>query len=222
MLSRFGGEPLCKYTSYFVNSKIFNKKMEVRDNLNEFFSEMEKKKKEVSDLMRRRMPVHAGRIAVDHVQDNFRKGGFVNNGLHNWKKSNREIHGGKSAAGNYGTLMSGRNHLYGSTKYIPAERKVTILNEVEYAGVHNWGGTISPRVTPKMRKFAWAKYYSLGGNKKDQPVGPYAGFWKNLALTKKTKLNIRMPQRQFLGESKEMNEAIRAKLDQEIAKIWGG
>lgn len=222
MLSRFGGEPFRKYTSYFVNSKIFNKKMEVRDNLNEFFSEMEKKKKEVSDLMRRRMPVHAGRIAVDHVQDNFRKGGFVNNGLHKWKKSNREIYGGKSAASNYGTLLSGRNHLYSSTKYVPGDARVAIQNEAEHAGVHNWGGTISPRVTPKMRKFAWAKYYSLGGGKKDQPVGPDAGFWKNLALTKKTKLNIRMPQRQFLGESKEMNEAIRAKLNQEIAKIWGG
>lgn len=196
--------------------------MLARDNLKEFFSEMEKKKKETGDLMRRKMPVFAGRIAVDHVQDNFRKGGFVNNGLHKWKKSNREIYGGKSATGNYGTLLSGRNHLYGSTKYIPAERKVTILNEVMYAGTHNWGGTVSPTVTTKMRKFAWAKYYSLGGGEKDRPVGPDAGFWKNLALTKKSKLNIRMPQRQFLGESKEMNEAIRTKIDEEMEKIWGG
>ncbi|HBG39920.1 MAG TPA: hypothetical protein DDW85_00735 [Porphyromonadaceae bacterium] len=196
--------------------------MQTKNNLQEFYSEIEKKRREVNDLMRRKMPVHAGRIAVNHVQDNFRKGGFTNNGLHKWKKSNREIYGGKAAAGNYGTLLSGRNHLYSSAKYIPGDARVSIQNEVEYAGIHNWGGTVSPRVTPKMRKFAWAKYYALGGGDKDKPVGPDVGFWKGLALTKKTKLNIRMPQRQFLGESIELNEAIQAKLDQELEKIFNG
>lgn len=194
--------------------------MEVRDNIKEFFSEMEKKRKELSDLMHRKMPVYAGRIAVNHVQDNFRKGGFVNDGLHKWKKSNRETYGGKSAAGNYGTLMSGRNHLYSSSKYVPGDAMVSIQNDEIYAGIHNWGGTISTTVTQKMRKFAWAKYYSLGGGKKDQPVAPDVNFWKGLALTKKTKLNIRMDQRQYLGESKEMNEEIWGKLDEEMEKIW--
>ena len=145
---------------------------------------MDKKKREVSDLMRRKMPVFAGRIGVNYVQDNFRKGGFVNDGLQPWKKSNRELHGGKSASENYKTLHSQRDHLYGSTKYIPGDAKVTIINDVHYAGIHNWGGTVSPTVTPKMRKFAWAKYYAAGGGKKDQPVGPDANFWKGLALTK--------------------------------------
>lgn len=194
--------------------------MTTRDNLKEFFTDFQKKKKELDDLMRRKMPVFAGRIAVNHVQDNFRKGGFVNNGLQKWKKSNREIYGGKGASDNYGTLLSGRNHLYSSTKYVPTDYKVVIDNSVDYAGVHNWGGTISPSVTPKMRKFAWAKYYAAGGGKKDQPLGPDAQFWKNFALTKKTNLNIRMPQRQFLGESVEMNEEIRAKMDEEMQKIY--
>lgn len=84
--------------------------MQVKTDLKEFFSEMQKKQSEISDLVRRKMPVFAGRIAVNHVQDNFRKGGFTNDGLKPWKKSNRELHGGKGASSNYGTLLSGRNH----------------------------------------------------------------------------------------------------------------
>lgn len=194
--------------------------MPARDNLKEFFTEVEKKKSEINDLVRRKMPIFAGRIAKDHFQENFRKGGFVNNGLHKWKKSNREIYGGKSAASNYGTLFSGRNHLYNSIKYVPGDARVTVSNDVPYAGIHNWGGTATPTVTPKMRKFAWAKYYAAGGGKKaEQPAGPDAQFWRNMALTKKTKLNIRMPQRQFIGESKELNDKLRAKLDEELEKI---
>lgn len=40
------------------------------------------KRGELDTLMRRNMPVIAGRMAKDHFQDNFRKGGFVNGGLH--------------------------------------------------------------------------------------------------------------------------------------------
>ena len=32
-------------------------------------------------MMRRKMPVMVGRMAKDHIQDNFRQGGFVNGGL---------------------------------------------------------------------------------------------------------------------------------------------
>lgn len=186
-------------------------------NIHQFLSDLKKKEKEVSDLARRKMPVFAGRIAKDHFQENFQKGGFVDNGLHKWKKSNRELRGGKSAAAQYKTLMSAREQLYNSIRYTPADGKVTIHNNEPHAPIHNWGGTVSPTVTPKMRKFAWAKFYASGG--KDDPKAPDAQFWKGLALTKKTKLSIKMPQRQFLGESKELNEKINNKLESELEKI---
>jgi len=208
--------------------------MQTRIQMQKFMSEMKKKEAEKSDLMKRKMPVFAGRIAVNHVQDNFRKGGFQNGGLHKWKKSNREIYGGKGASAGYGTLMSARGHLYSSTKYVPAEARVTIQNDVIYAGAHNRGGSITTTVTPKMRKYAWYKYYALSGTGKsgkggkgnkgaktsDTPVAPDVAFWKNLALTKKTKISINMPQRQFLGHSQELNTAVRDKMDTELAKIF--
>jgi hypothetical protein len=43
--------------------------------------------------------------------------------------------------------------------------------------------------------------------------------WKALALTKKEKLNVKIPQRQFLGESKELSDEIRRTTDKEIRNI---
>lgn len=186
-------------------------------NIRQFLSEVKRKKKEIDDFRRTKMPVHAGRIAKDHFQENFRQGGFINNGLHKWKKSKRELSGGKSAASQYGTLLSGIDHLFQSIRYTPMDGKVVVENNLPYASIHNWGGTINPTVTPKMRKFAWAKFYANGG--KDNPKAPDAQFWKGLALTKKQRLTIHMPQRQFIGESKELNDKLRDKLDSELEKI---
>lgn len=55
--------------------------------IKEFSNQIKAKRKELDELMKRKMPVLAGRMAKDHYQDNFRKSGFVNNGLHPWKKA---------------------------------------------------------------------------------------------------------------------------------------
>ena len=67
-----------------------------------------------------------------------------------------------------------------------------------------------------MRRFAWAMYYQEGGKgvKKGKAgnvyqsvdIGKKANPWKGLALTKKKKLTIRMPQRRFMGLSDLLNE----------------
>lgn len=72
---------------------------------------MERERKALENLMRREMPVIAGRMAQDHFQNNFRLGGFVNGGLHPWPKAKRISSGRTDAAGNYGTLLSGRDYL---------------------------------------------------------------------------------------------------------------
>lgn len=198
--------------------------MEIKD----FIRQIKEKRRELDELMRRKMPVHAGRLAKDHYQENFRKGGYVNGGLKKWKQARRLSSGGKDAGSNYGTLLSSRNLLYGSIKYIPSAGKVKVCNDLVYAPAHNWGETLHPTVTAKMRRFAWAKYYQAGGGKKKGAEGtksgedaepPEAVNWKKLALTKKTKLSIKMPKRQFLGESKELDEKIANKTETEIRKI---
>lgn len=187
--------------------------MDIKD-----FAELIKRKRDRLDsMMRRKMPVMVGRMAKDHFQDNFRQGGFVNGGLHPWPKAKRLSSGGSDAASNYGTLLSGRKHLFKSVGYTPADYRVRVFNEEVYAPVHNWGGEIDVTVTDRMRRFAWARFYKASGKRKKTGTGqkkrvkrrskpkelnPQAQFWRNMALTPKKKLHIRIPQRQFMGEAK--------------------
>ena len=57
--------------------------------IKEFSKQLNSKKKEIQALTHRRMPVIAGKMAKEHFQENFRKGGFVNDGLHPWPRSRR-------------------------------------------------------------------------------------------------------------------------------------
>jgi len=74
--------------------------------------------------------------------------------------------------------------------------EIHITSDTPYSAIHNEGGTI--RITDKMRKFFWSKYYDT---KNDN--------WKWMALTKKSYITI--PKRQFMGEPNT--------LDKEINKI---
>ena len=82
--------------------------------------------------------------------------------------------------------------------------------KVPYAQIHNEGGELHPKVTPAMRKWAWAKFYKEnGGSVKGKKSESLKGnFYKSLALTKKTELNITIPKRQFMGHSVRLNSKI--------------
>ena len=199
--------------------------------IKDFSRQFERKRKELDALMRRKMPVAVGRMAKDHFQDNFYRGGFVNGGLHPWPKTKRQLSGGKRAADNYGALLSGGKHLFNSINYVPADYRVRVFNDLAYAPVHNWGGMVHPTVTDKMRKYAWRQFYKAAGIRKNmsqktkrKKIGALAPnseamMWKRLALTKKSKLNVRIPQRQFLGDSKELTGKINERIEKEIRNI---
>lgn len=200
-------------------------------------SDIQRMKKEIEQLISRKLPVVAGKYAKQHFQDNFRQGGFVNGGLHPWPPAKRLSSGESGADSQYKTLMSSRNHLFSSINYTPGIAKVTIFNDVVYAAIHNEGGTVHPKITPKMRRFAWAKYYELEGKQKgaqkprkgqkngtsqsagNLPDSGEAEKWKRLALTKKETLTINIPQRQFMGQSAELDAKISAYVEKEVLRI---
>ena len=84
-----------------------------------------------------------------------------------------------------------------------------------------------------MRRFAWAMYYKATGIKRkmkhggkvrkqrEENASKEALNWKRLALTKKTKLTVRIPRRQFMPSTPgtELTKKISDKLQQEIQKI---
>lgn len=179
------------------------------------------------------LPRKAGVIAVNHTRQNFREGGFRNNGLQKWKQTRRQQSGDTRAGSRYGPLLSGRKRLMGANDYRTEKGKVTLFNPVEYASIHNEGGTINthPKVTNKLRKYAWARYFKAAGIKrgmkaktrkmKEAAVPAEAKMWKSIALTKKSRLNVHaeIPQRRFIGQSKELSEKLQKEAEKELIKV---
>lgn len=174
------------------------------------------KSDQVVTLLRDRLPVIVGRMGKDHFQENFRLGGFRNNGLTEWQRPKRYDENGTTAGSRYGTLLSSRRHLYSSFNYTGQNFRARIYNPVPYASAHNDGETIVVPVTAKMRKMGWARHYAAGGAKSNSPE---AEMWKRFALTPKTQLRIKMPERPILKESAELNAAVNTRADNEIRTL---
>jgi phage gpG-like protein len=143
-------------------------------------------------------PKAIGRIAINFMEENFEKGGFqTETGIRKWKPRKYDDGSGR------GVLIgkqSGR--LMKSGTVFQADEKAVVVgvpdNIAEYGRIHNDGGTVRPKVTDKMKKFAWFKFKET---KEDR--------WKWLALTKRKRLTIKIPKRQFLGNSTELNKRIK-------------
>lgn len=109
---------------------------------------------EIRMLTDRILPIKVGAIAKKHFRENFEKGGFVDNGLHEWKPAKRlsSKYGDKKNK----TLMSSRKHLYSNTLDIPRRGGVKIENRTPYAAAHNEGTTTAGKnrnVTIPRRQF---------------------------------------------------------------------
>lgn len=72
---------------------------------------------------------------------------------------------------------------------------------VIYAAIHEFGGVLHPRVTRKMRGFAWHKFKETG-----EPM------WRAIALTRKARLTIKIPARPYMRPTfdEDKDRAVRA------------
>lgn len=158
-------------------------------NAEEIRVSIEKVEREIKKQIMDDMPRLIGNAAVSMVNQNFRDAGWRDGGLKPWKKTKRQM--GKGKGSQYLPLHSSREHLSRSTQYKktgPGE--VTISNPVPYASVHNDG--FEGNVNVKAHK----RTISKGKNKGDK--------YSVRAFSRR----MYIPQRQFMGESRELNEKI--------------
>lgn len=198
-------------------------------NINKKIKNLEKLERDLENLRNRDLPVKAGALAVSHFQENFRRGGYRDGSFTPWPVTKRQKLGGKGVDSENGPLLSGRKILMRSINSVTSEAKVTVRTDVVYARIHNEGGTISHRVTERMRIFAWRKYFKAAGIRKTdsrevkrekvEKAGEDAKIWKGLALTKKTSILQPIPRRQFMGDGEEIRGKIREMVKKEIKKI---
>jgi len=75
--------------------------------------------------------------------------------------------------------------------------------DVPYAAIHEFGGTITVRITDKMRRFFWFKFRETRDEK-----------YKWMALTRKQTFTIRIPARPYISRQRptRMVNALSAKL----------
>lgn len=106
---------------------------------------------------------------------------------------------------------------------------ITFYSTSPYAAIHNEGGEI--KVTPRMKRFFWAKYYEATGsvslrkngaprqNKKNRQLTANAEFWRAMALMKVGK-TIKIPKRTFLGMAPEVEKEVTAIIEQNLTDYF--
>lgn len=129
-----------------------------------------------------------------------------------------------------GSLLNvkGGGGLRGSLKATVSGRGLRFTSSLPYAQIHNEGGKI--KITPKMQRFFWAKYYEYSGavsfkktgtqgqNKRNIKLSKEAELYKSLAL-KKVGDYIVIPKRQFIGHAPEVDKAVKDVIEDNLKQF---
>jgi len=148
------------------------------------------------------LPPKMGAVALKFIDDNFKRQGFANGGISKWpaRKDNTD-------AGRAILVGKGSGHLRRDPRIVRTTPDYVIVGTgLPYARVHNLGGTTHPRVTAKMRGWAWARYMETKSEK-----------YKAIALTKKARLDVKIPKRQFMGVSQTLAKMVKEVIKRELS-----
>jgi phage gpG-like protein len=170
----------------------------------QFLQELNRNERQLRHALERTIPLKVSVEMEEFSKDNFRQGGFVDNGLTPWKRTLRQSFAtGEDAART--PLLSRNRNLMNSVQHRYTPYKATVYNDVEYADIHNNGGRIE--VTARMKSFFWAKYYDTHNE-----------LYKAFAL-KPVGSFITIPKRQFIGDSATLRKNIEGIIEAELTRI---
>lgn len=178
--------------------------------------DIQKRLKDIDRCVKSQLPRQIGIEAVNHYKDNFRKGGFVNGGVNKWADVKRrdpksawygfDYKGEKRSSYSFtrdkktGKTKKSKtqkklNWSRTATKYTPLlSRRNELMNSLRYE--------VSDAVVRITSDKPYAEVHNEGGNIKI--------FGKKVS---------RVPQRQFVGYSQELDKKIEILIDNNINKI---
>lgn len=143
----------------------------------------------------------------DQFDQNFNRQAFFTEA---WARRKSPIRRGR-------TILVDTGNLRKSLRVGITGDSVTFWSDSPYAAIHNEGGEIT--VTQRMRRFFWAMYYKSRPNRmKRGDESEESKWWKSLAL-KKVGDKLRIPKRQFIGMSKEVEELVQGIIEENLGKI---
>lgn len=157
----------------------------------------------------------------DEFDRNFERQGFFSEA---WQRRKSPTRPGGSILIDTGTLRKSIHSRLTDTS-------ITFYSDVPYAEIHNDGGEIT--VTEKMKRFFWHKYMNAAGalvfcrkkngelrkDKGTRQISTEAEFWKHLALMK-VGSTIKIPRRQFLGHSPEVEQSVREIIEENLTEYF--
>lgn len=156
---------------------------------------------------------------ADEFDKNFERQGFFSEA---WARRKSPTRPGGSILIDTGTLRK-------SIQSKNTESSITFYSTLPYASIHNDGGEI--KVTRKMKRYFWHKYYattgSFGrkkngerrGDKRTVQLSTEAEFWKHMALMKEGK-SVKIPRRRFLGVSPEVEKTVKEIIEENLADYF--
>lgn len=157
----------------------------------------------------------------DEFDRNFERQAFFSEA---WQRRKSPVRRG-------GAVLVDTGQLRKSISSRTTENSITFFTDLPYAAIHNEGGDIV--VTEKMKRYFWHKYMTAAGvlvfarrkdgsmrrDKNTLHISEQAEFWKHMALMKVGK-TIRIPRRQFLGVSPEVEQAVRDIIEENITEYF--
>ena len=153
--------------------------------------------RKIAEEVMKDLPKKAGEKALHFFLASFIKQGFTDTSFIPWVKRKDDL-SHKLLNQSYALKASGK-----IDKADLTEVNISFGEGLNYAAIHNEGGTITVKVSAKMKRFFWYMYKKTEDEK-----------WKWMALTKKETLTIKIPKRQFIGESETlMNELDKMFID---------
>jgi phage gpG-like protein len=152
------------------------------------------------------LPRKVAILAVNVAKENFRKQGFTDKSFEPWKK--RKVQRKGTKARQSGAILVDTGRLKRSIRVISINAKsARIGTDVPYAQIHNEGGKINANVsiTAHKRKAHMRKREERNSKVIAHNVSSHT-----------RKMNVKMPKRQFIGQSYRTNRRIEALMSREF------
>lgn len=143
--------------------------------------------RKIAEEVMKDLPKKAGEKALQFFLASFIKQGFTDTSFIPWVKRKDDLTH-KLLNQSYALKASGKIDKADLTEVI-----ISFGEGLNYAAIHNEGGTITVKVSAKMKRFFWYMYKKTEDEK-----------WKWMALTKNETLTIKIPKRQYIGESETL------------------
>lgn len=155
---------------------------------------------------------------TDEFDRNFERQAFF---TESWQRHRSPVREG-------GHVLVATGGLRRSLRAVVTADSIALESTLPYAAIHNDGGKI--KVTAKMKRFFWAKYYETAGRftrkkgggggttKVGARLSTVAEFWKAMALMK-VGGEVMIPRRRFVGWSREVEKAVREIVEENLTSM---